>query len=482
MNRGDFLAGIASLPLLAAVDTPGAAGIDGEWLGTLSYGTDSETFALAFKKGKAGKLVAYMWNPAIGVYDLPASHVAVRNDTVTLVEAKLPLHYDGVRLTGKLSPIGDRIALARATEPLPATPAAPAPVVGMPPSPIWQQHIGPVWAAPVASDGVIYVGDARGSLHAFDARTGAIAWTYDTKSSIFGVPALDGEALLVLDSRDVVHRIEMKSGKRIWARVLGNGRPHDVPSPKSRQFDYRSAMPALHDGTAYVGTGSGTFYALDAARGSVVWQQRMGHAIRSTAAVAGGRAIFGTWDGNVVALDLKTGESAWKLATGQPISMAVVVYKNVAIVGSRNTLLYGIDIGSGKPVWKRYYFTSWIESAPTIVDGIAYMGSSDLHTLRAFDPLTGSTWWQTTVYGWSAGTPLIAGGIVYAGTAAMAPYLPNMLAGRCALRADDGSLLWRDAKEPETGIVTGYACDPVRSGNTIVYASVTGDVRAYAIG
>ena len=104
MNRGDFLAGIASLPLLAAVDTPGAAGIDGEWLGTLSYGTDSETFALAFKKGKAGKLVAYMWNPAIGVYDLPASHVAVRNDTVTLVEAKLPLHYDGVRLTGKLSP------------------------------------------------------------------------------------------------------------------------------------------------------------------------------------------------------------------------------------------------------------------------------------------------------------------------------------------------------------------------------------------
>ena len=234
----------------------------------------------------------------------------------------------------------------------------------------------------MASDGVIYVGDARGSLHAFDARTGAIAWTYDTKSSIFGVPALDGEALLVLDSRDVVHRIEMKSGKRIWARVLGNGRPHDVPSPKSRQFDYRSAMPALHDGTAYVGTGSGTFYALDAARGSVVWQQRMGHAIRSTAAVAGGRAIFGTWDGNVVALDLKTGESAWKLATGQPISMAVVVYKNVAIVGSRNTLLYGIDIGSGKPVWKRYYFTSWIESAPTIVDGIAYMGSSDLHALR----------------------------------------------------------------------------------------------------
>src|SRR5215469_2879423 len=140
MDRKHFLAVMAAAPLLELALSP-AASIDGDWLGTLSYGNDSEPFAVAFRKGKGGNLVAYMWNPAIGVFDLPASHVDVRAGTVTLIEAKLPLRYDGTTLTGKLSPIDDRIALTRATKPLPATPAAPKPIVGTIPQPVWQRTV-----------------------------------------------------------------------------------------------------------------------------------------------------------------------------------------------------------------------------------------------------------------------------------------------------------------------------------------------------
>lgn len=481
MDRAEFLAGAVALPFLAAAAAPSAANVEGNWIGTLRYGGDSETFALAFKKGKGGKLVAYMWNPAVGVYGLPASHVDVRNAAVTLIEAKLPLRYDGMSLTGTLSPIGDRIVLTRATAPLPAAPPAPPGVSWPIPRRRWQRTVGPVWAAPAVRGSFVYAGDARGVLHALDANSGTVAWTYDAKSAIFGTAAVDGNALLLLDARDVLHRIDATTGKALWTRVLGKGRVHDLPSPASRQFEYRSATPAVLDGAAYVGTGDGAFCALDASTGDLKWSRRVATSICSTAALTGGRAIFGTWDGDVVALDLAGGNGAWKLATGKPVTMPVVVYRDVAIAGSRNALLYGIDVRNGKPVWKRYYFTSWVESAPAIVDGVAYAGSSDLHGLRAFDPSTGKTRWNATVFGWSWGTPLVVDGIVYAGTSAMAPYLPGMLAGRTALRAADGSLLWRDAKPPQTGIVTGYGCGPVRCGDAVVYASVLGDVSAFSL-
>ncbi len=481
MNRKQFLGGVAALPFVVELGATSASSLSGDWLGTLTYGSDSEPFALAFKKGKGGKLVAYMWNPAIGVYDLPASHVDVRAGTVTLIEAKVPMRYDGSTLSGQLSSIGDRFELTRATAPLPATPAAPAKVTGTLPALAWQKTVGAVWAAPLAMDGRVYVGDARGILFAFEGATGAVAWTYDTRSAIFGTPSVDGDALLLLDAHDVLHRIDAATGKAIWTRVLGTGKPHDIPALKSQRWDYRSATPVVRDGVAYLGTGSGTFYALDARMGDVRWRKKVGSAIRSTAAIAGGRAIFGSWKGEIVALDLTSGKPIWSRPTGRPITMGVVAYQNVAIVGSRNSLLYGIAIDSGKPVWERYYFTSWVESAPEIVNGIAYIGSSDMHAVRAFDPLTGTVRWNTVVYGWSCGTPLVVDGVVYAGFASVTPYLPGMLSGRCALDASTGSLIWRDSKAPSIGIITGYACDPVLSGKHLVYASVRGDVAAYTL-
>jgi outer membrane protein assembly factor BamB len=474
MDRKNFLAGIGALPLVVELAAAPNTEISGNWIGTLSYGDDSEPFALAFERGKDGKQIAYLWNPALGVYDLPASHVSSSTGSVRLIEAKLVLRYDGATLRGKLSPIGDTIRLTRASAPLPATPASPSPVLGTGPKARWTTTVGQIWNSLLASESIVYAGDTSGALHAIDGGSGAKKWTYEAGAPIFATAAVDRGALLLLDAEDTLHRIDVASGARVWAKSLGTGKSHDVPSPKSRQFDYRSATPLIVDGIVYIGTGSGIFYALDARTGDVRWRHHETSAIRSTAAFARGRVIFGTWKGAVVALDNR-GRESWRLATGQPISMGVVCHERFAIAGSRDTLLYGIDVDSGKPVWKRYYFTSWVESAPVIVDGVAYIGSSDLHAVRAFDPATGKLRWNTTVYGWSWGTPLVRDGTVYIGTASMTPYLPGMLSGRSALRASDGTTLWRDAVPPDKGRVTGYTCGPVGLANgAIVYASVEG--------
>ena len=480
MERRQFLAGIAALPLVVELGAARVNDVTGNWVGTLRYGDDSEPFALAIKLDKNGNPIAYLWNPAVGVYDLPMSHVRVAPGQVELVEAKLTLRYDGTTLRGRLSPIGDRFVLTRTASPMPANPPAPPRVMGAQPAQRWAIRIGPVWATPLVAGARIVIGDAHGVLHALDGATGAAAWAYDAKAAIFGTAALDGDTLLLLDDKDVLHCVDAGAGTRLWTKTLGSGRPRDLPGPKSRQFDYRSATPLVVDGIAYLGTGDGTFYALDAKSGTIRWRYDASSAIRSSAAMASGRVIFGTWRGDVVALDAAGGKPSWTLRTGQPIGQGIVTHDGIAIAGSRNTLLYGINADTGKSVWERYYFTSWVESAPVIVDGIGYIGSSDMHAVRAFDPSSGKVRWSTAVYGWSWGTPLVAGDTVFVATAAMAPYLPGMLAGRAALRKSDGAAVWRDAQPPTKGLVTGYSSGPVETpAGEIVYASVRGDVAAY---
>ncbi|MGW3102977.1 caspase, EACC1-associated type [Streptomyces sp. NPDC001100] len=146
---------------------------------------------------------------------------------------------------------------------------------------------GPVSGASALSDGVLYVGNQRGELHALDTSNGQRKWRHDTGSAI-------------------------------------------------------QAAPTVDNGTVYVGNDDERLYALDAATGTVKWRFTAMAPVRTTPAVTHATVYFGSDDGNVYAVDTDTGRERWRFPTGGPVVSSPVVAHGVLYVGSDDTRLYAV--------------------------------------------------------------------------------------------------------------------------------------------
>src|SRR4029079_14800490 len=138
-------------------------------------------------------------------------------------------------------------------------------------------------STPIFVDGVLYVTTAWSNVRAYDARTGALRWSFDAK-----VPGEWGTYACC----DVVNR-----GVAVW------------------------------DGKVYVGTLDGRLVALDAATGAPVWQtdtlvrRDVAYTITGAPRVVKGKVIIGNGGaedgvrGYLSAYDAQTGALAWRFFT-----------------------------------------------------------------------------------------------------------------------------------------------------------------------
>lgn len=112
-----------------------------------------------------------------------------------------------------------------------------------------------------------------------------------------------------------------------------------------------SASPALAaDGTVYVGSSDGYFYAINGTTGALHWRYNVGSEIYSSAAVrTDGTIVFGASDGYLYALTAN-GALQWRLLTGDYIdSSPVIAADGVIYVGSTDKRLYAV-YGNGAPI------------------------------------------------------------------------------------------------------------------------------------
>lgn len=82
----------------------------------------------------------------------------------------------------------------------------------------------------------------------------------------------------------------------------------------------------------------------------------------------------------------------WKFHTGGRVISSPAVVNGVAYVGSTDGNLYAIDAGSGAVKWK-FETKSWEVSSPAVVSGVVYFLSYDSH-LYALDAATGQVKWK----------------------------------------------------------------------------------------
>jgi outer membrane protein assembly factor BamB len=87
-----------------------------------------------------------------------------------------------------------------------------------------------VVGTPIVKDGLLYVGDVGGTVHALDAATGASVWKHDTHEAIWGSVLLAGDRLYVgnLEGRMTVLRAGRR--KEVLAEIEMNAPLYSRPA------------------------------------------------------------------------------------------------------------------------------------------------------------------------------------------------------------------------------------------------------------
>jgi outer membrane protein assembly factor BamB len=193
-------------------------------------------------------------------------------------------------------------------------------------------------------------------------------WTATNLGLGYGTPSVAAGKIFGLGTRDG------KDG--VWALKEGDGSelwftPFDAPRKISNN-NGPSGTPTFHDGKLYAVSSNGKLVCLDAAKGTVLWQDDYlkdfggkvpGWGYTESVFVDGQKVICtpGGTDATVVALNKDTGKPIWKSPLGQvgggqgycsPVKATVNgITMYVVLLGNTGGLV-GVNADNGKELWR----------------------------------------------------------------------------------------------------------------------------------
>jgi outer membrane protein assembly factor BamB len=250
--------------------------------------------------------------------------------------------------------------------------------------------------SPTISNGVIFIGDIYGKLHAIDASTGIEKWQYSSTT----LGSINSTAMVV-------------------------------------------------DGVVYVATNSssngGDVLAIDEIKGTKKWSFRnsgIDGGFVSSPTISNGLLFIGCNDGNLYALNALTGEKKWNF--GEAIfnekSSPAVANGLVYFTGGKN--LYGIEASTGIKKVDFLSKTITAGSSPTIKSGVVYFGDVS-GNFYAVDAITGIKKWDSAAAGTNiviSSSPIVSGDLVYFGNESIGSAFH-------ALNLSNGSEKWKFSTE-----------------------------------
>lgn len=501
MRRSALLAAALSLAAFVRVDPacgsppPSAAGatpeagretrrdpVEGLWLGLAGSEREKVEVGLDFRRDGEGKLRLFLTQPVSNYFAAPlGGEVKREGNEVRLDEMALSLRLEGGRLTGTYPGPNSPAHFERA-ESLPR--AAPIPDVPAGPEPLWQTRLnGQIFASPAVYDGKVYLGTTGGVFNALDAKDGRILWSFEAGRPVFGAALVTADSVYFACDNGYLFRLARADGKEVWRYDLGDSRTSRLLAhPEVFAWDWHGPTPVLAGGLVFAGSGDGSIHAVEAAEGKRRWRFETGDRVRGGVAVAGDRLVAGSADHHLYALDRASGKLLWKKDTGAAIEDAPLVAGDRVFAGNRGGGLYAYALATGEPLWKTFFWGSWVESTPVLADGLLYVGSSDLRRVSAIRPEDGRVLWRTDVYGWTFGTPLVAGDRIYAASAGGAPYFIPHVAAFSVLDRATGKTLRRYALPEVPGAHQwGSAGSPALAGDRVVISTIQGGVMAFPL-
>jgi alcohol dehydrogenase (cytochrome c) len=257
---------------------------------------------------------------------------------------------------------------------------------------------GSLAAAPIVTNGVVYLQDLDENVYALALATGKLKWMYQVNSYEKSGPGPDGVAVangvVYGETSTTVFALNARTGQTIWVdkHLLHNGQG---------AFEIQ---PQVTGGRVYLasayglGPGGGVLFALDAATGSLLWRFST-----ILAADSGVRAV-GVGSGGAWETPLVGSDGSVTFGIGNPYQSAA------SAIADPSAQLYtdsdvNLDAATGKLHW--YYqgvpndfMDHDMQASPiaaTINGRPAIIGSGKMGVVYAMNAATGRLIWKTPV-------------------------------------------------------------------------------------
>lgn len=156
---------------------------------------------------------------------------------------------------------------------------------------LWQFPAGGViFSSPSVIGNTVYVGSGTQNIYAINAEAGSQKWKFCcAEDSVWGSPAVAEGILYVQDLVGKVHALDINTGTLLWSYKTG-------AAPSS---SFSSA--AIANGVVYIGSQDEFVYAFNAKSGNLLWKFQTGGPVLTSPAVANDMVYIGSQDGKLYA-------------------------------------------------------------------------------------------------------------------------------------------------------------------------------------
>ncbi|MEZ5708414.1 MAG: PQQ-binding-like beta-propeller repeat protein [Blastomonas sp.] len=310
--------------------------------------------------------------------------------------------------------------------------------------------------------------------------TAGIAGT-STRVRLAAAPVISEGKLFVMDTDGVVHAYDSRSGSPLWTtslRVDGDG--------ESSLF---GGGASVDSGRVFATNGIGEVAALDADNGSVIWKVKPAGPLRGAPTLSIGNVYVMTQDNQLFALSQVDGSIVWNKAAS--IGQAGV-FGVAAPSAGQGTVIAGYSSGelnayryeNGRDLWgdalartsisTSVATLSDIDADPIIDRGRVYaVGQGG--RMAAYELVTGQRIWELNIAGIS--TPAIAGEWLFVLTDDSRILCISRSSGK--VRWISQLKRWKDEKDKKGPV---FWTGPVLAGGRLIVASTEGVVSSVATG
>ena len=195
---------------------------------------------------------------------------------------------------------------------------------------------------PTAANGMVYVGGAGsgGTVYGVSQASGEIVWRASVANGDKSSPAVTSSAVYVSYACNQAYALDPATGQQLWHHTSfcsgGGGKTVAVHDGQVFTRDYygnlvldaatgatirsygATAIPAFA-GDTMLALNGGTLQGSDPT-GSIRWSFAGDGSLTSAPVVAGGYAYIGSGNGNVYAVQASTGQQVWSANVGAPVA------------------------------------------------------------------------------------------------------------------------------------------------------------------